>query len=209
MGGMAAQIPIKDNEAANKAAMDKVRADKLREVTAGHDGTWVAHPDLVKLAKEVFDKHMPQPNQLFVRRLEVKVTGSDLISTKGVKGNVTEKGVRLNVNVSLQYMEAWLRGLGCVPIHNMMEDAATAEISRTQVWQWAKHKVKTAEGVVVDAPYVSRILAEETQAIKSSLPSSLLKGNKFDEAKKLLESTMLGNGYAEFLTVGLFIDCLS
>ena len=112
--------------------------------------------------------------------------------------------LRLNINVSLQYMEAWLRGLGCVPIHNMMEDAATAEISRSQVWQWAKHNVKTAEGVLVNADYVSRVLAEETVAIKANLPAALVKGNKFDAAKKLLESTLLGQGYAEFLTVRPF-----
>jgi malate synthase len=204
MGGMAAQIPIKENATANQIAMDKVKADKLREVTAGHDGTWVAHPDLVKLAKTVFDKHMPQPNQLFVRREDVVVKGSDLISTQGVTGKITEKGVRLNINVSLQYMEAWLRGLGCVPIHNMMEDAATAEISRSQVWQWAKHQVKTAEGASVTPDYVTRVLNEETEAIKKSLPPHLQKGNKFDEARKLLEGTLLGKGYAEFLTVFLF-----
>ncbi|KAJ3255551.1 Malate synthase, glyoxysomal [Boothiomyces macroporosus] len=199
MGGMAAQIPIKDNQTANQIAMDKVRADKLREVQAGHDGTWVAHPDLVTLAKAVFDKHMPQPNQLFVRREDVKVSGQDLISTQGVKGNITEKGVRLNINVSLQYMEAWIRGSGCVPIHNMMEDAATAEISRSQVWQWAKHNSKTVEGVTVTPEYVSRILQEETDAIIKSLPPN--QKHRFVEAKKLLEGTLLGRDYAEFLTV--------
>lgn len=205
MGGMAAQIPIKDDPVANQAAMDKVRADKLREVTAGHDGTWVAHPALVVLAKSVFDKHMPQPNQLFVRREDVHVKGSDLISTQGIKGKVTEKGVRLNINVSLQYMEAWLRGLGCVPIHNMMEDAATAEISRSQVWQYAKHNVKTADGVLINADYIIRVLNEETAAIKATLPPSKASLFKFDAAKKLLESTLLGQGYAEFLTVPCFL----
>ncbi|KAI8892053.1 malate synthase [Globomyces pollinis-pini] len=200
MGGMAAQIPIKDDAKANQIAMDKVRADKLREVQAGHDGTWVAHPALVKLAKSVFDKHMPQANQLFVRREDVKVTGADLISTKGISKNVTEKGVRLNINVSLYYMEAWIRGIGCVPIHNMMEDAATAEISRSQVWQWVKHQTKTVEGVTITSDYVLRVLSEECQAIKSSLPPNASKGNKFDQAEKLLASTLLGQGYAEFLT---------
>lgn len=198
---MAAQIPIKDDAAANKVAMDKVKADKLREVCAGHDGTWVAHPALVILALEVFDKQMPQPNQLFVRREDVNVSGADLISTKGVTGKITEKGVRLNINVSLQYMEAWLRGVGCVPIHNMMEDAATAEISRSQVWQWAHHQVKTAEGTVVTPDFVTRVLNEETELVKSQLPLHLQKGNKFDLANKLLGSTLLGKGYAEFLTV--------
>ncbi|KAL2911477.1 hypothetical protein HK105_209056 [Polyrhizophydium stewartii] len=200
MGGMAAQIPIKDNQAANQAAMDKVRADKLREVTAGHDGTWVAHPDLVKIAKEIFDKHMPQPNQLYILREEVSVSGADLISTAGIKGAITEKGVRLNINVALQYMEAWLRGNGCVPIHNLMEDAATAEISRSQVWQWARHNAKTAEGKIVNAEFVSRILDEETQALKSALNDKLAAASKLDLAKRLLENTIRGQDYADFLT---------
>ncbi|KAI8914291.1 malate synthase [Gorgonomyces haynaldii] len=196
MGGMAAQIPIKDDAAANKASMDKVRADKFREVTAGHDGTWVAHPALVILAKEVFDKHMPQPNQLYVLREDVHVSAADLISTKGVNGRVTEKGVRLNVNVSLVYMEAWLQGVGCVPIHNLMEDAATAEISRTQLYQWVAHNVKTAEGKIVTPEYISQILDEETLQCKKTAPPT----NKFDLAKKYLASTILGKEYAEFLT---------
>ncbi len=128
MGGMAAQIPIKDNPSANAAAMEKVTKDKIREVQAGHDGTWVAHPDLVKLARGVFDQYMPGPNQLHVRREDVNVTAHDLLNTK-VKGTITENSLRINVSIALQYMEAWLRGLGCVPIHNLMEDAATAEIS--------------------------------------------------------------------------------
>ena len=128
MGGMAAQIPIRDDPAANKTAMEKVRKDKLREVQAGHDGTWVAHPALVTLAKEIFDQYMPGPNQLYVRREDVKVTAHDLLNTN-LKGAITEKGIRINVSIALQYMEAWLRGSGCVPIHHLMEDAATAEIS--------------------------------------------------------------------------------
>lgn len=205
MGGMAAQIPIKDDPVKNKAAMDKVYQDKLREVKAGHDGTWVAHPALVKLALEVFNKEMPQPNQLFVLREDVVVTGADLISTKGITGKVTEAGVRLNINVSLQYMEAWLRGLGCVPIHNMMEDAATAEISRSQVWQWAKHNVKTVEGTLINSDFVHRVLGEEVLSIKKSLSGSLAKNNKFDQARELLEGTLRGEGYAEFLTVSFYL----
>jgi malate synthase len=205
MGGMAAQIPIKDDPAKNKIAMDKVYQDKLREVKAGHDGTWVAHPALVKLALQVFDKEMPQPNQLFVLREDVVVTGADLISTKGITGKVTEAGVRLNINVSLQYMEAWLRGLGCVPIHNMMEDAATAEISRSQVWQWAKHNVKTVEGTLINSEFVHRVLSEEVASIKKSLSGTMVKANKFDQALHLLEGTLRGEGYAEFLTVRLIL----
>ncbi|KAI8919573.1 malate synthase [Entophlyctis helioformis] len=200
MGGMAAQIPIKDNAAANQAAMDKVRADKLREVLAGHDGTWVAHPDLVRLAKDIFDKHMPQPNQLYNLREDVHVSGADLISTAGLKGSITEKGLRNNINVALQYMEAWLRGNGCVPIHNLMEDAATAEISRSQIWQWVKHNAKTSDGKIITAEFASRILDEETQALKSALNEKQLGASKLDLAKRFLESTIRGQDYADFLT---------
>lgn len=128
MGGMAAQIPIRDDPSANKTAMEKVRKDKLREVEAGHDGTWVAHPALVKLAMDIFNEHMPTPNQIHVRRDDVQITQFDLLNMS-VKGTISLPAVRLNVSIALQYMEAWLRGSGCVPIHHLMEDAATAEIS--------------------------------------------------------------------------------
>ena len=204
MGGMAAQIPIKNNPSANQAALDKVRADKLREVKAGHDGTWVAHPDLVPIAMEVFNKNMLTPNQIFVRREDVKVTAQDLISTNW-SGKITDHGVRLNIDVALQYMEAWLRGNGCVPIHNMMEDAATAEISRSQLYQWVRHGAKTAEGTQVTPAYVKSVLGEVTKTLKSALPSNQVKGNKFDEASKLLEGDITGNEYSEFLTV-IFVN---
>ena len=203
MGGMAAQIPIKNNPAANQAAMDKVRADKLREVKAGHDGTWVAHPDLVPIAMDIFNKHMQTPNQIFVRRDDVKVTGQDLISTNW-SGKITDHGVRLNIDVALQYMEAWLRGYGCVPIHNMMEDAATAEISRSQLYQWVRHNAKTVEGTLVNPTYVKSVLADVTKSLKSALPANLAKGNKFDEASRLLEKDIAGTEYSDFLTVSLF-----
>ncbi|KAI8803167.1 malate synthase [Cladochytrium replicatum] len=199
MGGMAAQIPIKDNAAANETALNKVRADKLREVKAGHDGTWVAHPDLVKIAKGIFDEHMPFANQLFVLREDVTVTGAELISTRGVTGEITEKGVRNNLNVALQYMEAWLSGNGCVPIHNLMEDAATAEISRSQLWQWVRHNAKTSEGKVITAEYMAQLLDEEAAAIKQSLGAAYAK-SKFELAKQYLGSTVKGGDYAEFLT---------
>src|SRR6202049_2941984 len=140
MGGMAAQIPIKNDPVANETALDKGRQDKLGEVKAGHDGTWVAHPGLVPIAKEIFDEYMKTPNQIHVKREEVKVTAKDLLEVP--RGEITEEGLRLNINVGLQYLEAWLRGNGCVPINNLMEDAATAEISRAQVWQWVHHKAK-------------------------------------------------------------------
>ncbi|KAJ3178859.1 hypothetical protein HDU85_005053 [Gaertneriomyces sp. JEL0708] len=199
MGGMAAQIPIKDDPQANDTAMAKVRADKLREVQAGHDGTWVAHPDLVKIAKDIFDKYMPQPNQLYRRREDVKISGSDLISTQGIKGAITDKGLRMNIDVALQYMEAWLRGNGCVPIHNLMEDAATAEISRSQIWQWVRHRARTAEGKEITPEYVNQLLDEEVNKIKSKLGSKFA-SSKFEQAKNFLKGTVQGQGYADFLT---------
>ncbi|KAI9101771.1 malate synthase [Phlyctochytrium arcticum] len=200
MGGMAAFIPIKDNATANDAAMAKVRADKLREVQAGHDGTWVAHPDLIKLAKEVFDQHMPQPNQLYVLREDVKVSGSDLISTKGVKGAITDKGLRMNVDVALQYMEAWLRGNGCVPIHNLMEDAATAEISRSQLWQWVRHRARTSDGKEITPEYVNQILDEDMESKKKQLGDKKFAATRFELARKFLASTIQGQEYSDFLT---------
>src|SRR5213080_3560106 len=144
MGGMAAQIPIKHDPVANEAALEKVRQDKLREVRAGHDGTWVAHPGLVPVAAQVFDASMPGPNQLHVARDDVRVTASDLLAVP--EGEITEAGLRTNVDVGIQYLESWLRGSGCVPIYNLMEDAATAEISRSQVWQWMRHGARLADG---------------------------------------------------------------
>ncbi|KAJ3083639.1 Malate synthase, glyoxysomal [Quaeritorhiza haematococci] len=199
MGGMAAQIPIKGDVAANDAAMAKVKADKLREVKAGHDGTWVAHPDLVKLAKAIFDEHMPQPNQIYVRREDVHVRAVDLLSASQVQGKITEKGVRQNINVALQYMEAWLRGVGCVPIHNLMEDAATAEISRSQLWQWVRHGARTAEGKVITAEWVSQVLDEELAGFRSALGAKY-QSSKFDQAGKFLAGTIKGQEYSDFLT---------
>ncbi|MEE8123791.1 MAG: malate synthase A, partial [Alphaproteobacteria bacterium] len=144
MGGMAAQIPIRGDAAANAEAMAKVRADKEREVGDGHDGTWVAHPGLVAVAKEVFDAHMEGPNQIENRRADVSVTAADLVEVP--KGEITEAGLRQNLNVGILYIEAWLRGAGCVPLYNLMEDAATAEISRAQVWQWLRHGARLDDG---------------------------------------------------------------
>lgn len=201
MGGMAAQIPIKDDPKANEAAMTKVRADKLREVQAGHDGTWVAHPDLVRIALSVFNTHMPQPNQLFVRREDVaEVTAQDLLSTRGVGGGITEAGVRGNVGVALMYMESWLRGLGCVPIHNLMEDAATAEISRSQLWQWVRHRSKTVEGRVITPEWISQVLDEEVNAIKKQMGEKSFSTSKYEQAKLFLGSTIKGGDYSDFLT---------
>ncbi|KAJ9635558.1 malate synthase, glyoxysomal [Exophiala oligosperma] len=199
MGGMAAQIPIKDNPEANDKAMDKVRQDKLREVRAGHDGTWVAHPALAAIAAEVFNKHMPTPNQMFKRREDVYVTKNDLLNTN-MPGSVTEDGIRKNLNIGLGYMEGWLRGVGCVPINYLMEDAATAEVSRSQLWQWVKHGVKTADGKTVDKAYALQLLKEQANELASKAP----KGNKFQLAARYFEGQVTGEDYADFLTSLLY-----
>jgi len=199
MGGMAAQIPIKNDPAANEAAMNSVRADKLREVKAGHDGTWVAHPALAAIAAEVFNKHMPTPNQLFVRREDVHITASDLLNMN-VPGKITEEGIRKNLNIGLGYMEGWLRGVGCVPINYLMEDAATAEVSRSQLWQWCRHGISTAEGKKVDKAYALKLLHEQT----AELTKSAQKGNKFGLAEKYFASQVTGEDYDEFLTTLLY-----
>jgi malate synthase len=196
MGGMAAQIPIKDNPEANDAAMAKVRADKLREVRAGHDGTWVAHPALAPIASEIFNAHMPTPNQLFLRRAEFgKVTANDLLNMN-VPGQVTEQGIKENLEIGLGYMEAWTRGMGCIPINNLMEDAATAEVSRSQVWQWAKHGVTTKEGHKVTKAYVLGLLKDITANLQKKAP----KGNKLPLAAKYFATQVTGEDYSEFLT---------
>jgi len=192
---MAAQIPIKNDPAANEAAMKNVRSDKLREAKAGHDGTWVAHPALATIAAEVFNEHMPTPNQLFVRREDVNIGQSDLLNMN-VPGKITEDGIRKNLNIGLGYMEGWLRGVGCVPINFLMEDAATAEVSRSQLWQWCKHGAKTAEGKKVDKDYALKLLHEQAEELASKAP----KGNKYQLAEKYFSTQVTGEDYDEFLT---------
>jgi len=199
MGGMAAQIPIKDDQKANDAAMAKVTADKLREVRAGHDGTWVAHPALAKIASDIFNEHMPTPNQMHIRREDVTISANDLLNMN-VPGKVTEAGIRQNLDIGLSYMEAWIRGVGCVPINYLMEDAATAEVSRSQLWQWTRHGVKTAEGKTVTKDYALKLLKEQTEKLNQKAP----KGNKFHVAAKYFESQVTGEEYAEFLTSLLY-----
>nr|AAQ75800.3 malate synthase 1 [Paracoccidioides brasiliensis] len=199
MGGMAAQIPIKDDPKANEAAMASVRADKLREVRAGHDGTWVGHPALAKIATDVFDQYMPTPNQLFVRREDVHITANDLLNTN-VPGRITEDGIRKNLNIGLSYMEGWLRGVGCIPINYLMEDAATAEVSRSQLWQWVKHNVTTAEGKRVDKAYALKLLQEQTDELASKAP----KGNRYQLAARYFAGQVAGEDYADFLTSLLY-----
>ncbi|KAL8784106.1 MAG: hypothetical protein Q9213_004165 [Squamulea squamosa] len=204
MGGMAAQIPIKDNKEANDAAMANVYADKLREVRAGHDGTWVAHPALAAIASEVFNKHMPTPNQMFVRREDVKVLGNDLLNMN-MPGTVTEEGIRKNLNIGLGYMEGWLKGIGCVPINYLMEDAATAEVSRSQLWQWCRHGVTTAEGKRVDKAYAQKLLKEQADELASKAP----KDNKYHLAAQYFSGQVTGEDYADFLTSLLYNEITS
>jgi malate synthase len=196
MGGMAAQIPIKNDADANRASLEKVRADKLREVKDGHDGTWVAHPGLVPVAREIFDLHMPTPNQLHVRRDDVSVGAADLLRVP--EGTRTDAGLRHNVRVGVQYLEAWLRGLGCVPLYHLMEDAATAEISRAQVWQWLRHGVTTDDGQPVTAERVRRALDEELRGVADG--SGQGRG-RFREARALFERLVTSESFEEFLTL--------
>ncbi len=194
MGGMAAQIPIRNDQAANDQALDKVRRDKLREVKAGHDGTWVAHPGLVPIAKEVFDTYMPEPNQISKPRTNRSVTASDLLKVPA--GDVTEAGLRWNVDVGLQYLESWLRGSGCVPIYNLMEDAATAEICRAQVWQWVKHGARMTDGKIVTESLVRQVIHARAAELRGD--------RQLQRAAQLLETLMTGKEFPEFLTLASY-----
>lgn len=199
MGGMAAQIPIKNDDAANEAALAKVRADKEREAKAGHDGTWVAHPGLVQIAMDEFNKYMPTPNQIHVKREDVNVTAADLLQVP--TGTITLGGLKNNIDVGIQYLEAWLRGNGCVPIHNLMEDAATAEISRTQVWQWVHHEdAKLDDGTKVTADLVRTLIDEQKAAYKAQFGDSYA-STKFDLAIELFTKMSLQDTLEEFLTL--------
>ena len=194
IGGMAAQIPIRDNPAANEAAMEKVRADKEREAGDGHDGTWVAHPGLVAIAREIFDREMPRPNQIARKRQDVHVTESDLLAVP--EGTITEAGLRQNLNVGIGYIEAWLRGIGCVPLYNLMEDAATAEISRAQVWQWIRHGAQLKDGRTVNAALCRKLLAEELAKLRAST-----RGGGYEKAAELFRELTEAPAFPEFLTL--------
>ena len=198
MGGMAAQIPIKDDPARNARALEKVRADKLREVVDGHDGTWVAHPGLVATALEVFDAHMPGPNQLHVRREDVEVTEADLLQVP--RGTRTEAGLRQNVSVGIQYLEAWLRGSGCVPLYDLMEDAATAEISRTQIWQWIHHRATLDDGTPVTPDLFRRVVSEEGLRIVAGIGEARFIAGNYRKACDLFAHLCLASELPEFLT---------
>jgi len=196
---MAAQIPIKGDDAANAAALEKVRQDKLREVQAGHDGTWVAHPGLVPVARAVFDEHMPTPNQIAKRREDVLVRARDLLEVPA--GPITERGLRHNIDVGIQYLESWLGGNGCVPIYNLMEDAATAEISRTQVWQWLQHGASLDDGRRVTRTLVENAIAEELSALRDRVGTERFDRGRYTLAARLFEQLTTGEPFAEFLTL--------
>ena len=201
MGGMAAQIPIKNDPAANEAAIEKVRADKIREATDGCDGTWVAHPGLVPVAKAVFDQYMPTPNQVSRKRDDVKVTARDLLDFQPEKP-ITEAGIRNNISVGIQYIGSWLAGNGCVPVYNLMEDAATAEISRSQIWQWMRSpKGVLDDGRKVTADLFRKLLPEELAKVRTLLGEEAWKAGKYEEAAKLFEQITTSNDYVEFLTL--------
>jgi malate synthase len=202
MGGMAAQIPIKNDPEANERALDKVRQDKLREVRAGHDGTWVAHPGLVPVAREVFDAAMPGPHQIGCRREDVSVSAADLLQVP--EGEITDPGLRVNIDVGIQYLESWLRGIGCVPIYNLMEDAATAEISRAQVWQWIRHEARTSDGRPVTAARVRRVMAEELERLRARLGPERFDSGRFELAARLFEDMMTREDFQEFMTLAAY-----
>lgn len=199
MGGMAAFIPIKSDADANEAAIERVRADKLREATDGHDGTWVAHPGLVAVAREIFDAHMPQANQLTRLREDVTVTAADLIAVP--EGTVTEEGLRNNVRVGIQYIEAWLGGLGCVPLYNLMEDAATAEICRSQVWQWQKHNATLEDGRSVDEALVREMIDEEMAKLRQVIGNDRYADGRFNDAIELFLKVATPPEFVDFLTL--------
>ena len=212
MGGMAAQIPIRNDAAANEQALEKVRRDKVREVKAGHDGTWVAHPGLVPVAKEIFDKYMPEPNQISLDEESIQgshvsktarrgapVTAQDLLAVP--KGDITEEGLRWNIDVGLQYLHSWLQGSGCVPIYNLMEDAATAEICRAQVWQWVRHGAHLKDGRPVTEGMVTEIIHQRATELGAQGNDD---GEKLRQAARVLEELTTSREFAEFLTLASY-----
>ena len=200
MGGMAAQIPIKSDPEANEIALAKVRADKEREAKDGHDGTWVAHPGLVAIAKEEFDRYMPTPNQIFRKREDVNVTTADLLTVP--EGTITEEGLRTNIDVGILYMAAWLDGNGCVPIYNLMEDAATAEISRSQLWQWVNNdNAILTDGRSVDKALYLEIAPQVLADIKARVGETAYNQGKYELAAQLFEQLITDDKYTDFLTL--------
>jgi malate synthase len=205
MGGMAAFIPSRRDPAVNETALTKVREDKEREAGDGFDGSWVAHPDLVPVCREIFDRVLgDRPNQLDRQRPDVSVDAADLLNVASLAAVVTEDGLRSNVSVALQYVEAWLRGNGAVAINNLMEDAATAEISRSQVWQWIHNSVHLPDGTLITADLVGRIEDEELARIRAAIGDEAWNSSRFDDARKLFERVALSDDFADFLTTAAY-----
>ncbi|SEB40202.1 malate synthase [Tenacibaculum sp. MAR_2009_124] len=199
MGGMAAQIPVKNNEEANKLAFAKVRKDKEQEAKNGHDGTWVAHPGLVEIARSVFNEYMPNKNQIGKRIDELIITEEALVELP--KGTITEQGVRDNINVGILYIESWLKGNGAAALYNLMEDAATAEISRTQVWQWLRSEVSLDNGQLLNKELYQFLKEEEVTKIKNLVGGDRFNSGRFEEAIKLFDELVLTEDFIEFLTL--------
>jgi malate synthase len=205
MGGMAAQIPIPSDPAANRAAFEKVAADKRREVAAGHDGTWVAHPGLVETAREIFDAGMPGPNQIGNRREDVSVSREDLLAVPD--GPVTGVGLRQNISVGIRYLEAWLRGSGCVPLDHLMEDAATAEISRAQLWQWIRHGARLEDGSRATPQLYAEVRRDEVRTLEKALPRGT-SGRRFGAAASLFDRMIEAGELPDFLTISAYEELL-
>ncbi len=199
IGGMAAQIPIKNDEQANNVAFQKVIADKEREVKNGHDGTWIAHPDLVTVAMKVFDEHMPTKNQIHIKRQEVRVTEKDLLEVP--KGTITEEGVRKNISISVLYIASWLNGQGAAALHHLMEDAATAEISRSQLWQWLQNEVILDNTKVLTQKYYDRLAIEEYAKIKALVGDENHEKMNYRLAEQLLDILVVNHNFVDFLTI--------
>lgn len=202
IGGMAAQIPVKGNEKANDAALEKVKADKLREVTDGHDGTWVAHPGLVSLAKEIFDEHMKTPNQIHNKREDFICTEKELLLVP--QGTITENGLRHNINVGILYLESWLRGNGAAAIYNLMEDAATAEICRTQVWQWIHSKAKLDDGREISLSLYEDMRDDEIEEIRHAVGSKAYQDGLYVQAICLFNKLVVQDKWEDFLTLSAY-----
>ncbi len=200
MGGMAAQIPIKSDPQANRIALEKVRADKIREAEDGHDGTWVAHPGLVQVAKDVFDEYMPTANQIFRKLDDFAVSAADLLAVP--KGTISEEGLRLNVDVGIQYMAAWLSGNGCVPLYNLMEDAATAEISRSQIWQWLHNPhTRLEDGRPITPALFHETIVDVLSELKGKVGEAYFASHNYELAAKLFEEISLKDEFTDFLTI--------
>jgi malate synthase len=198
IGGMAAQIPIKEDPERNRIALDKVREDKIREARDGHDGTWVAHPGLVPIAMEIFDERMPQPNQLDRMREDVTIGQEDLLQPS--EGTITEPGLRNNIEVSIQYLAVWLSGNGCVPIHHLMEDAATAEISRTQLWQWRRHGAELDDGRVIDDDLLRKLIEEESDTLVHKAGGDAAAADYYRQATQLIVDAVFTDDLPDFIT---------